>query len=328
MRKEIPFKYNKEYFKKISDAYEKTAKKLSKIRWDFVKEIKPKIVLDYGAGANFLTKFAPNGITVDSFDVGDYPVKYTGIRHKHYDLIFLCDVLEHIPDFRSIDKLFKLTDYFYISLPIIPEGKRLRKWKHFKFETREHLHFFTERSLDLFFEARGFKRIKSGYPESEFGPRSDIYSAVFKREKIVFTNGIFDLFHPGHLYLLREAKKLGDYLVIGINSDKSAERIKRKPIVSESDRKQILESLEFVDKVEIFDESTPLRLIKQIKPDILVKGGDYTKDTVVGKDFVESYGGKVVIIPRYKDYSTTNTIRFIKGHSLKKEGNESSNCRR
>ena len=331
MKKEIPFQYNKEYFKSISDAYEKTAKKISKIRWDFVKFIKPKIVLDYGAGANFLTKFAPKGVIVDSFDIGKYPIKYTGIRHKFYDLIFLCDVLEHIPDFRILNKILKRTRYIYVSIPLLPKGKRLKKWKHFKFETGEHLHFFTERSLDLFFEARGFKRIKSGFPECEI--REDIYSAVYKKETIVFTNGIFDLLHAGHIKLLKEAKRLGDFLVVGLNSDSSATKIKRKPIKDENQRKIILESIEYVDKVIIFKETTPLRLIKQIKPDILVKGGDYKRETVVGHRFVESYGGKVVIIPLLKGYSTTNLIEDIKGRSFKtkqggKDGKESSNSRR
>jgi len=315
MGKEIPFQYNKEYFKTISEAYEKTAKKISKIRWNFVKCIKPKIVLDYGAGANFLTRFAPKGVKVDSFDIGNYPVKYTGIRHKSYDLIFLCDVLEHIPDFRILDNIFEKTKYIFVSIPILPRGKRLKTWKHFKFETREHLHFFTKRSLDLFFEARGFKKIKSGYPECP--PREDIYSALYQKEITVFTNGIFDLLHAGHIKLLREAKKLGDILIVGLNSDKSAERIKRKPIKDEKQRKEILESIEYVDKVIIFKESTPIRLIKKIKPDILVKGGDYTKETVVGYKFVKSYGGKTVIIPLLKGYSTTRLIEEIKGRSLK-----------
>ena len=171
MKKEIPFRYNKGYFKTISDNYIKTAKKINEIRWHFIKETKPKVVLDYGAGANFLTKFAPRGVTVDSFDIGNYPAKYTGIRHKHYDLVFLCDILEHIPDFRVLDDIFKRTNYVFISVPIFPEGGKLKDWKHFKFETGEHLHFFTQRSLDLFFEARGFKKIKYGCPETQPGLR-------------------------------------------------------------------------------------------------------------------------------------------------------------
>ncbi len=179
MNKEIPFQYNKEYWRTISSAYLKTAKRVSEIRWDFVKEINPKVVLDYGAGANFLSEFAPGGILMDSYDIGDFPIKYTGIRHKFYDLIFLCDVLEHIPDFRELDDLFSRTKYVSVSVPILPEGKKLKGWKHFKFNTGEHLHYFTERSLDLFFEARGFEKIKSGFPENEI--RKDICSVLYKK---------------------------------------------------------------------------------------------------------------------------------------------------
>ena len=317
MVKKTSFQYNKKYWKLISRDYKKTAKRISRVRWNFVRELKPKVVLDYGAGANFLVKFAPKGVLVDTFDIGDFPIKYTGIRHECYDLVFLCDVLEHIPDFRTLNRIFEKTKYVYISLPILPEGKRLRSWKHFKFDTGEHLHYFTKRSLDLFFEARRFKLIKSGYPEVECGVRTDIYSAVYKREIRVFTNGVFDLLTPGHVYLLKKAKSLGDVLMVAINSDKSATRIKRKPINSQEERKEILKSLKYVDEVEIFNEDDPLRLIKRIKPDILVKGGDYTRQTVVGHEFVESYGGEVVIIPRLKKYSTTLLLGKIKGRTFK-----------
>jgi len=312
MKKEILFQYNKEYFKTISDVYEKTAKKMNKVRWDFVKETKPKIVLDYGAGANFLTKFAPKGIKVDSFDIGNFSVKYTGIRHKKYDLVFLSDVLEHIPDFSILDDIFKMTDYFYISTPVLPESKKLRGWKHFKFETKEHLHYFTKRSLDLFFEARGFKNIKSGYPEVECGLRKDIYSAVYKKEVVVFTNGVYDILHSGHIHSLKEAKKLGDILIVGLNSDKSSTKIKRKPIKDEKERKEILESIKYVDKVEIFDELNPLLLIKKIRPNILVKGGDYKKEDIVGYKFLKSYGGQTKTVSYLKGHSTTNLINKIK----------------
>lgn len=318
MRKKTSFQYNKEYWKTISKDYEKTAKILNKVRWDFVKEIKPKVVLDYGAGANFLTKFVPKGITIDSFDLGRFPMKYTGIRHNFYDLVFFCDVLEHFPDFRVLDKLFKNTDYVYVSLPILPDGKKLITWKHFKFDTGEHLHFFTKRSLDLFFEARGFKLIKSGYPEVECGVRKDIYSALYRKKKIVFVNGVFDLIHVGHIYLFAKAKELGDILVVGLNSDRSAAKIKREPINSQEKRKKLLESIKHVDKVEIFDELNPLRLMKEIKPDIVIKGSDYTRKTVIGYEFVESYGGRIVIIPTLEHHSTTRLIQEIKGCSFSK----------
>ena len=176
-KKEIPI-YNKKYWKSISKDYKSTAETINKVRWGFVKSIKPKIVLDYGAGACFLSKYAPIGVIVDTFDIGDFPIKYTGIRHKKYDLIFLCDVLEHIPDHRIFDDIFKKTKYVYISVPILPKGQKLKNWKHYKYHTGEHLHYFTKSSLDLFFEARGFKRVKYGYPEKI---RADIWSVIYKK---------------------------------------------------------------------------------------------------------------------------------------------------
>lgn len=307
------FQYNKEYWNLMKKLNIDTGKIINGVRWNFVKEFKPKVVLDYGAGLNLLKKYAPNGTIVDSFDIGNFPIKYTGIRHKKYDLIFFCDVLEHIPDFRILDEVFNKTKYVFVSVPILPVGKKLDGWKHFKYDTKEHLHYFTKESLDLFFEARGFKLVKSGYPEVDCELRSDIYSAIYKKETIVFTNGCFDIIHKGHIYLLEESKKLGDKLIVGINSDNSVEKIKRKPIQNQKKRKEILESIKWVYKVEIFDELTPLKLIKKIKPDIIVKGGDYTKNTVVGHEFVESYGGKVVIVPIMKGNSTTNIINEIKG---------------
>jgi len=295
-----------------------TAKVINELRWNFVEEIKPKTVLDYGAGLNLLKDFKPKGTVVDTYDIGDFPIQYTGIRHSHYDLIFLCDVLEHIPDFLVLDSLFQMTDYVFVTVPILPFGKNLDGWKHLKYQTGEHLHYFTERSLDLFFQVRGFKLIKSGYPETESGIREDIYSALFRKKSVVFTNGVFDLLHSGHLHLLRKARKLGDKLIVGINSDDSAKRWKRKPIIGEKLRKELLEAISFVDRVEIFDEDSPLNLIENIKPDILVKGGDYTLKTVVGADFVRKSGGKVVIIPLLKGFSTTNLIRQIKNSSLKR----------
>ncbi len=135
-----------------------------------------------------------------------------------------------------------------------------------------------------------------------------------KAKKIVFTNGCFDIIHSGHIYYLNEAKKLGDVLIIGLNSDSSVKRLKgsERPINNESDRALILDSLKFVDYVTIFDEDTPYNLIDLIKPDILVKGGDYIADEVVGADIVRENGGQVVIIPYVQGKSTTGIIEKIK----------------
>lgn len=127
--------------------------------------------------------------------------------------------------------------------------------------------------------------------------------AVLKEEgkRIVFTNGCFDILHIGHVKYLEEAKRLGDILVLGLNSDASVRSIKGplRPVVPEGERAYLLASLKVVDYVAIFDEDTPLALIEDIEPDILVKGGDWSRDTVVGGESVEKRGGKVVIVPQF-----------------------------
>ena len=133
-------------------------------------------------------------------------------------------------------------------------------------------------------------------------------------KKIVFTNGCFDILHVGHIRLLNDAKKLGDILVVGINSDFSIKKLKGKdrPINIESDRKIILESLKAVDFVFIFEEDTPLNLIKKIKPNILVKGGDYSESNLVGSDFVKNNGGEVKTLSFHYGYSSSKYINQIK----------------
>lgn len=124
-------------------------------------------------------------------------------------------------------------------------------------------------------------------------------------EKVIFTNGCFDILHKGHVEYLKSSKALGTKLIVGLNSDRSVKRLKgnTRPINNENDRKYLLESLQFVDEVIIFDEDTPYNLIKSIQPDIITKGSDYTKDTVVGNDISE-----VVIIPLLDGYSTTKIL--------------------
>lgn len=132
----------------------------------------------------------------------------------------------------------------------------------------------------------------------------------FLEQRIVFTNGCFDILHLGHVTYLEEAAKLGDVLIVGLNSDDSVRRLKgpMRPIQPQEARARILAALEFVEAVVIFEEDTPLRLIEKVSPDVLVKGGDYTVDTVVGADFVRSRGGEVVILPLVEGYSTTQLI--------------------
>ncbi|MDA2919555.1 D-glycero-beta-D-manno-heptose-7-phosphate kinase [Desulfobacterota bacterium AH_259_B03_O07] len=133
-------------------------------------------------------------------------------------------------------------------------------------------------------------------------------------KKIAFTNGCFDLFHSGHLKLLREAKSFGDILIVGINSDISARRLKGKqrPFISEYDRAKILSALDCVDFVVIFNEDTPLKLIKALKPSVMIKGDDYMPQAVVGRDFVESYGGKVQLVKLVDGISTTKLVNKIR----------------
>ena len=134
-----------------------------------------------------------------------------------------------------------------------------------------------------------------------------------KRKKIVFTNGCFDLLHAGHVRYLVKAEKLGDILVVGLNSDSSVKRLKGKgrPILAQKDRGEILAALGSVDFVTIFKEDTPHKLIRLVRPAILVKGGDYKADNIVGAEFVRSYGGEVETIPLLKNKSTNLLIASI-----------------
>lgn len=132
----------------------------------------------------------------------------------------------------------------------------------------------------------------------------------FKDQKIVFTNGCFDLLHLGHIYTLTQAAQNGQVLVIGLNSDASVKRLKgnKRPLQTQQTRALILASLSFVTAVVVFDEDTPYNLIAQILPDVLVKGGDYTKDQIAGADIVEQNGGSVVIVPYLQGYSTSGLL--------------------
>jgi D-beta-D-heptose 7-phosphate kinase/D-beta-D-heptose 1-phosphate adenosyltransferase len=135
-----------------------------------------------------------------------------------------------------------------------------------------------------------------------------------KGKKIAFTNGCFDILHVGHVRYLREAKKTADVLVLALNSDSSVRSIKgeKRPLMDEEERAEILASLEFIDFITIFPELTPLELINCLKPDILIKGGDWPEEKVVGREEVKKWGGRVAIIPEIEGKSTTNIVEKIK----------------
>src|SRR5262245_17612029 len=132
--------------------------------------------------------------------------------------------------------------------------------------------------------------------------------------RVVFTNGVFDLLHPGHVDILTASRALGDALVVGVNTDASVKRLKgpSRPIRNERERAHVLAALEVVDAVVFFDEDTPLELIRALAPDVLVKGGDYTVDSVVGATEVKAAGGDVVIVPLTPGHSTTSTLERMR----------------
>ena len=138
--------------------------------------------------------------------------------------------------------------------------------------------------------------------------------AKARGQKIVFTNGCFDILHRGHLHVLREAKALGDLLIVAVNSDGSVKRLKgpSRPVINEAGRSELIAALEMVDYVTLFEETDPRRLIEEIQPDILAKGGDWRRDQVVGADIVERNGGKVAVIPYLKGFSTTEIIERVR----------------
>lgn len=134
-------------------------------------------------------------------------------------------------------------------------------------------------------------------------------------QRIVFTNGVFDLLHPGHVRYLRAARRLGDLLVVGLNSDRSVRRLAKgpeRPLVKERDRAEVLAALEMVDYVVIFGQDTPYELIKALRPDVLVKGGDWTVDRIVGADLVLARGGAVKSLRFAAGYSTTKLVERIR----------------
>jgi len=129
-------------------------------------------------------------------------------------------------------------------------------------------------------------------------------------KRIVFTNGVFDILHPGHLRYLQAARRHGDLLIVGLNSDASVRRNKgpSRPINPEQERAEVLEALDCVDAVAVFDDETPAEIIRRVQPDVLVKGADWPADQIVGRDTVEARGGRVILEPVEQGYSTTTLI--------------------
>lgn len=135
------------------------------------------------------------------------------------------------------------------------------------------------------------------------------------RGDVVFTNGVFDLLHPGHVDVLDRARREGAALVVGVNSDASVKRLKgpARPIRTSVERITVLAGLEAVDAVVLFEQDTPIELVRAIEPDVIVKGGDYSPETIVGADLVTARGGRVVVIPLVDGHSTTSTIEKLRG---------------
>ena len=161
--------------------------------------------------------------------------------------------------------------------------------------------------------------VTPGYPRR---PSSKIMTAEAAAEwrhtvrgALVFTNGVFDLLHPGHLDVLDRARREGSALVVGVNSDASVKRLKgpERPIRTSAERAIVLAGLEAVDAVVVFDQDTPFHLVQVIAPDVIVKGGDYSPETIVGADLVTARGGRVVVIPLVDGHSTTSTIEKLRG---------------
>ena len=153
-------------------------------------------------------------------------------------------------------------------------------------------------------------------PESKIFTRESLLAKLRERrpETVVFTNGCFDLLHRGHTEYLSAARALGDLLVVGLNTDASVGRLKGRgrPVTTEQDRALVLASLECVDAVTLFTEDTPLELVRALVPDVLVKGGDYAADDIVGADVVRAAGGRVVVLPFVGGRSTSDLIRRIR----------------
>ena len=164
--------------------------------------------------------------------------------------------------------------------------------------------------------------MSDGTPRDPAAKIRDLASAIAwrasQRGRVVFTNGVFDLLHPGHVDVLLGARRCGDSLVVGLNSDASVRRLKgpQRPIRTEAERAYVLAAFEMVDCIVLFEEDTPLQLVRALRPDVLVKGGDYTEATIVGAEDVRSWGGDVQVIALTSGQSTTRIVQTLRGQSI------------
>ena len=178
------FKYGTEYYENLLEMYAGSMEKISAVRWGFIAEVEPEIVLDYGSGNNAFSLFKPDHVIIDSYDIGTIgsaPYPQTGMRHDSYDLICLWDVMEHVDWILESDanmlKWIAKSETLAATIPVLPEGAELEEWKHYK--PGEHLIYFSVETFIRFVNELGFSLVKNGQPECP--PRSDIYSFLFKR---------------------------------------------------------------------------------------------------------------------------------------------------
>jgi len=168
-------KYDIDYYENMLRIYSKTAETISRIRWEWIGEVSPKKVLDYGSGVGWFRAFRPEGVYVDSMDIGPYPQK--GISCEHYDVVCFHDVLEHMKSFDEVKRIFETATYVAGTIPVVPANKDVTVWKHYK--PGEHLRYWSEESFEADMSSEGFKKVKHGMPECP--PRTDILSFLYKK---------------------------------------------------------------------------------------------------------------------------------------------------
>lgn len=168
-------KYDINYYENMLLTYAGTAEQISRIRWDWISEVNPKTVLDYGSGVGWFRALRPKGILVDSFDVAYYP--QTGISQTKYDVICFFDVLEHMRTFDEIQKILAKATYIAGTVPILRNGQKVKEWKHYK--PGEHVRYWSESSFEACLLNEGFQKISHGWPECP--PRTDILSFLYKK---------------------------------------------------------------------------------------------------------------------------------------------------